>query len=261
MYASPAWANLTPPMSYPSYRLFFDESMSRSAQDEDGPMRYFALCGCVFFLETYRQRFRPAVQELVTRYFPDHDPEEPVILHRYDIKNRRGSFAPLQQEQLRLAFDQDVLRLFETSDYDLMTVVLDKELFFARYGPAADPHVRCLWELLGGYCGFLKMKGKTGDVLGEARKQHLDKPLMNAYRAYCQREEVKPLPLSSGELKLKPKEQNIVGTQFADLLAYPAMQSILFQAGLVADAGAFTKQIWERIAAKHVPNMAKVIEP
>jgi len=234
-------------MSCPSYRLFFDESGSHSAQGEDGPTRHFALCGRVFFLEAYKQRFRPAVQGLVTRYFPGHDPEEPVILHRYDIKNRRGSFAPLQEEQKRLAFDQDLLRLFEISEYDLMTVVLDSQMFFARYGPDADPHVRCLWELLDGYCGFLNMKGRAGDVLGEARKQHLDKPLMDAYKTYCQREGLEPLPLSSGELKLKPKEQNIVGTQLADLLAYPAMRSIMFQRGLVADVGTFTKQIWERI--------------
>jgi hypothetical protein len=41
--------------------------------------------------------------------------------------------------------------------------------------------------------------------------------------------------LTSKEIKLKPKNANIAGTQLADLLAYPLKQEILVENGRISD--------------------------
>jgi len=200
----------------------------------------------------YRDEFRPAVEALRSKHFPEHDKEDPVILHREEIKSKRGYFAPLQEEARRVAFDDDLLSLVGGSRYRVITVVLDKRMFFARCGDEADPYIRCLWELLDGYLAFLRKTQATGDVLGEARKEHLDQRIRNAYKRFYDFHTGSQMLLTSKEVKLKPKANDILGTQLADLLAYPTKQEILLEAGLLDEPGVFTRRIWEMIKDKFV---------
>ncbi|MEK6406525.1 MAG: DUF3800 domain-containing protein [Acidobacteriota bacterium] len=241
------------------YRLFFDESGDRSVPSNVPASGYFALCGCVFSMEQYVNEFRSSVETFRKKHFPDHDKEEPVILHREEIKARRGPFAPLQEENRRLAFDEDLLFLLGNSPYRLMTVVLDKRLFFARNGKGADPHARCLWELLDRYSDFLMSIKASGDVMGESRKEREDLPMKETYSYYwneSQRRCGTELPLTSKELKLKPKAHDILGTQLADLLAYPTRQEILSERGLRDEISGFTRRVCDRIGAKYLNGAA-----
>ena len=236
------------------YRLFFDESGDRSTPSNVPASWYFALCGCVFPMEQYVREFRSSVNAFRQHYFPDHDDEEPVILHREEIKARRGSFAFLQEEDRRRAFDEDLLSLVGNSPFRLVTVVLDKRLFFARNGKGADPHARCLWELLDRYSDFLMSIKAYGDVMGESREKRADGPMKDTYSYYwneSQRKWGPELALTSKELKLKPKANDILGTQFADLLAYPTKREILCKQGLVSEIGGFTRRICEGVRAKY----------
>ncbi len=203
-------------------------------------------------MKVYKDEFRPAVEAFRGRHFPEHDREDPVILHREEIKGKRGYFAPLQEEERRISFDMDLLSILGNSRYDLITVVLDKRMFFARCGDEADPYIRCLWELLDGYWAFLGTRQETGDVLGEARKEHLDQQIRNAYKRYYDFNPDSQSLLTSKEVKLKPKTNDILGTQLADLLAHPTKQDILIGRGLLDDTGAFTRRVCEKIQEKYV---------
>jgi hypothetical protein len=57
--------------------------------------------------------------------------------------------------------------------------------------------------------------------------------------------------LSSGEIKLKPKETNISGLQLADLLAYPARRRILEEAGRGSPTSGFTKEVADVLEKKY----------
>lgn len=247
------------------YRVFFDESGDRSNRiDNSAASRYFALCGCVFLMESYRNDFRPAVDRLRNAHFPEHHAEEPVILHREEIKEARGSFAALQDDARRRAFDVDLLSLIGDANYQVITVLLDKRVFFARNGRGADPHSACLWELLKVYCTFLISVGGSGDVMGEARDQHLDRSMKESYEFYwneCEQQFTPASPLSSSnELKLKIKAHDITGIQLADLLAYPLKQRMLFDRGILSSLGTFSQEIHGRVESKSLERVALFLQ-
>lgn len=216
-------------------------------------------------MQSYIADFRPAVDRLKSQHFPEHDRDEPIVLHREDIKERRGSFAPLQDEVRRSAFDADLLSLIGGANYWVITVALDKQVFFARNGKHADPHSACLWELLRVYCAFLISEGGSGDVMGEAREQRLDQSMKASYEFYwaeCERQSAPPSPLSSSkELKLKIKAQDIVGIQLADVLAYPLKQKMLFDRRLVSDLGRFSEHICDRVGSKRLEEVRLFLDP
>ncbi|MCI0513575.1 DUF3800 domain-containing protein [candidate division KSB1 bacterium] len=56
--------------------------------------------------------------------------------------------------------------------------------------------------------------------------------------------------LTSSQLKIKPKSNNIAGLQIADLVAYPSYQRILFQKKRVDKMGVFSEKV-AAILEKH----------
>jgi hypothetical protein len=57
--------------------------------------------------------------------------------------------------------------------------------------------------------------------------------------------------LTSKEIKIKPKSQNIAGLQLADLLAYPAKRKILYDSNLAPALTGFTREMAEVIEGKY----------
>jgi hypothetical protein len=76
-------------------RLYVDESGDHKFKDfEDIGHRYLCLIGVAIESEYYRNTFHPALESLKQECFP-HNPDEPIILHREDIYNRRHCFGIL----------------------------------------------------------------------------------------------------------------------------------------------------------------------
>jgi len=241
------------------YRLYIDESGDHTYKSlADPSKRYLGLTGCFIKTEVYRTKFHLALEALKQKHFP-HSPDEPVILHRADIINFRGPFWRLRDEEARQEFDQDLLGFFESQQYLLVTVVIDKKSHITRYEEAAyHPYDYCLGVMLERYCGFLNFFHAEGDVMAESRGGAEDKQLKMAYRrlfehgtyfrdpAFFQR------ALTSKEIKLKKKEANIAGLQLADLLAYPSKQDILIAKGKIEDPGnVFGREVCRHIEAKY----------
>jgi len=152
------------------YRLYVDESGDHTYYKlEDPARRYLGLIGIFIETEYYRTTFQPEVEGFKQEHFP-YNPDEPVILHREDIINRRGPFWRLRDTEKERAFNEDFLQFIEEQDYCIITVVIDKKAHIERYGKAAyHPYHYCLAALLERYCGFLNFYNAQGDVLAESR--------------------------------------------------------------------------------------------
>lgn len=227
------------------YRLYVDESGDHTYKLlDDVSRRYIGLTGMAIESEYYRKEFQPKLEALKQMHFP-HSPDEPVILHREDIRNRKGHFGVLSDQARNDAWERDFLEFVRLSAFRLFTIVLDKKNHKERYGDAAiHPYHLSMRFLLERYRGALMyVKGK-GDVLAESRGGKEDMALKDAYRQlwhdgtyYISAEEFQKV-LTSRELKVKKKEANIGGLQVADLLAYPAKQWILESRGKIPPAPA-----------------------
>jgi len=241
------------------YRLYVDESGDHTYYElEDPAKRYLGLTGIFIESEYYRTIFQPEIERFKQKHFP-HNPDEPVVLHRADIINRRGPFWRLRDMAREQAFNEDFLQFIEQQDYRVITVVIDKKTHIERYGEIAyHPYHYCLRILLERYCGFLNFYNAQGDVLAESRGGAEDKQLKVTYQTIYnvgtqwRGTEFFKRSLTSSEIKLKPKLANITGLQLSDLLAYPSRQEILIEERRINDPeDNFGKQICQCIQVKY----------
>ncbi|MFC1968913.1 DUF3800 domain-containing protein [Chloroflexota bacterium] len=241
------------------YRLYIDESGDHTYYKLEEPAkRYLGLTGVFIESEYYRMTFQPEMERLKQEHFP-HSPDEPIILHREDLVNRRGLFWRLRDTEREQAFNRDILQFMKEQDYHIVTVVIDKDAHIKRYGDAAHhPYHYCLTVLLERYCGFLNFHNLQGDVLAESRGGTEDKQLKRAYQRLYRDgtghrdSKFFQQALTSFEIKLKPKFKNIAGLQLSDLLAHPSKQEILIEEKRLDNrADNFGRQICQNIQTRY----------
>ncbi len=243
------------------YRLYLDESGDHTYQALDqASHRYLGLTGCYITADHY-PAFAHALEELKYEHFahyPHRDRDEPIILHRDDIINRRGVFSVLNDPEVEERFNNDLLRIFGESPYKIISVLIDKKKHLEQYGDYAfHPYHYCLAAILDRYCGFLNYFNARGDVMAEARGGTEDKQLKSAYRRIYESgtlwfdKDFFQNALTSKEIKLKPKKANIAGLQLSDCLAYPIKQTMLLEKGKIKDPGdIFGKRVYEVVSKK-----------
>lgn len=223
------------------YRLYLDESGDHVFKHLEQPShRYLCLLGCWFRNADYLV-FHDHLEAFKKAHVPHH-PDDPPVLHRDDIINRRRQFKHLQDPAMAQAFDDALVMLMNEAEFRVVGVVIDKLALREKYGDAAaHPYHLALGFLLQRYCGYLNHISRRGDVLAESRGRHEDQLLMDSYaRVYAQGVWMTPAThfqraLTSKQLKVKKKSENIAGLQLADLLGHPVRQAILQDEGLLPD--------------------------
>lgn len=217
--------------------------------------RFLCLLGCWFRGADYL-KFHEALTAFKQTHIP-HNPDEPLILHREDIANARGSFWRLRDPAARAAFDDDLLMLIDRAAFRVVAVVIDKLRLQERYPVPAHPYHLALGFLLQRYCGYLNHVNRVGDVLAESRGGAEDRLLKDSYSRVYQRgvwmtrAESLQQALTSKELKIKPKSANTSGLQLADMLSHPVRQAIAREAGLLATSPApFAQRLLLTLQAK-----------
>ena len=218
------------------YRIYIDESGDHVFHDEKTLLqeshRYLALVGCWFSQGEAYKSFHSNLEALKQKHFP-HSPDEPPIFHREEIIRCRGSFWRLQDETARRAFDDDFCSLISASDFIMIGVVIDKLKLRQNYPDPFHPYHLALGLLLERYCGWLNHVNRTGDVMVESRGGEEDSQLKHAYQRHWtygsryRKAEFFKRVLTSKELKLKKKSENIAGLQLADLIAHAIKTDIL----------------------------------
>lgn len=202
------------------------------------------------------------MNELKHKHFPNHPKIYPLILHREDILNKRGSFCVLQDPVLCRAFDEDLLQTINDIPFKLLTVVIDKVSHGAcGYRNLEHPYHYSLLAMLERYCGRLKVINQRGDVMAESRGGTEDKALRQAYdNFYTYGDTYLPASLmkrtmTSSEIKIKNKAANIAGLQLADLLAHTVTRDVLKAYGRCSDLGGpFANRVMEIVRPKYHQN-------
>jgi len=247
-------------MAMPKQRLYIDESGDhtvRAVTQSQWDKRYLCLLGCALDFDYCRDTFQAAFEALKRRHFA-HDLDEPVILHREDLVAKRGPFKVLHDPAINKAFCEDLLGFIADTKMTAYAVVIDKLAIQTRYyGPiSSHPYHIGLLAMLERYCGSLSFSRKTGDVLAEARGGREDQLLKSAYMSiYTGGTSYRPgeffqKTLTSREIKIKPKMQNIPALQLADLLAHPIKRRILEECGISPPATGFAKEMADVVEAK-----------
>ncbi|HEX7343720.1 MAG TPA: DUF3800 domain-containing protein, partial [bacterium] len=158
----------------------------------------------------------------------------PIILHRKEIKEGKPPFHALGDATLRTQFDEEVLGILNNFDYTVFTVIIDKLEHLEQYHRwHYDPYHYCMEVLLERYVLWLEERDSMGDVLAESRGGKEDRRLKDSFARHSQMgtryltAERITQRLTSNQLKVKSKSNNISGLQLTDLVAYPSFRSTL----------------------------------
>lgn len=78
----------------PKYRIYIDEAGDHTYRDlVYVSHRYLALLGCVFKREPDYKKAARDMKSLKNKYWPDQDPDSPIIFHREEMVNCREYFS------------------------------------------------------------------------------------------------------------------------------------------------------------------------
>lgn len=216
------------------YRMYIDEVGNSDLKASAEPNhRYLSLTGVILELGYVDTTVFPALENLKRRYFGSH-PDDPIVLHRKELLNRKPPFTALKDLALARRFDRELLQLLGELDYRVITVVIDKREQVERYQVwQFDPYHYCLRVLLERFVRWLGRNSANGDVMAESRGGREDRRLKESFSRvveggteYIAQAEFQKY-LTSVQLKVKPKANNIAGLQLADLIAHPSYKATI----------------------------------
>ena len=195
--------------------------------------KYLSLTGLAIELDYVDKVLHPQMEEFKRRFF-DYHVDEPVLLHRKDIVKKRIDFEVLRNKETENQFNRELLKLINDWEYTVFTVVIDQIEHKKMYKTwQFDPYHYCLRVLLERFILFLERKDAVGDVMAESRGGKQDMKLKgsftNLYESGSEYIEIEKFQdrLTSQQLKVKPKLNNIVGLQLADLIAHPSWKYVV----------------------------------
>jgi hypothetical protein len=234
------------------YRMYVDEvGNSDLAASQNPNHRYLSLTGVIISLDDVKESVFPAIESLKSRYFNSH-PDDPVIFHRKEMVNQRPPFDTLRNEEVQTNFNCELLALLTEFDYTVITTVLDKLEHHRKYQVwRFDPYHYCLTVLVERFAKWLERMNTGGDVMAESRGGKEDRQLKDSFTNVYESgtsfvaPEIIQNRLSSRQLKVKSKSNNIAGLQLADIIAHPSYRATLARHERQALPGNFGGQIAE----------------
>ena len=222
------------------YRIYIDEVGNPDLESSDNPNhRFLSLTGVILELEYVESIVHPQMEALKAKFFRSH-PDEPVIFHRKEMVNAKPPFECLKDPEIQKIFDRELLVLMDSWEYIVITVCLDKKKHKETYTTwRYDPYHYGLAVLLERFIFFLNRMNSQGDVMAESRGGKEDMRLKASFERlwkdgtdYVTPEQFQKV-LTSKQLKVKPKANNISGLQLADLIAHPSRNEILKEQGFL----------------------------
>jgi len=216
------------------HRLYIDEVGNSDLSASRNPNhRYLSLTGVIVDLAYVNDVLYPELEDLKRRFFGSH-PDDPIVLHRKELVNKKPPFAALNEAAIEASFNTEFLSHLRHWEYTVITVVIDKLQHMEQYQVwRYDPYHYCLKVLIERYVRWLQARETTGDVLAESRGKREDMRLKKSFeRVFEEGSEWVPPDLvqnhlTSRQLKVKPKANNLSGLQLADVLAHPSYKTAL----------------------------------
>jgi hypothetical protein len=231
-------------------RLYIDEVGNSDLGASRNPNhRYLSLTGVIIDLMHVDNVVHPHLEGLKRSYFQSH-PDDPIVLHRKELVNKRPPFEALNDPLIEAAFNVELLDCLNTWNFTALTVIIDKQQHAEQYSVwRYDPYHYCLKVLIERYVRWLKAQRLQGDVMAESRGGNEDRRLKASFeRIYDEGSDwIKPdtihACLTSRQLKVKPKANNIAGLQLADIIAHPSYKAALARRNNEAPPSNFGGQI------------------
>jgi hypothetical protein len=249
------------------YRIYIDEVGNSDLESSDNPNhRFLSLTGVILKTDYAGAVVHPQMEALKKKYFHSHHPDEPVIFHRKELVNAKPPFEALRDAGIKESFDNQFLTLLRQWEYTVITVCLDKKSHKETYCTwRHDPYHYCLAVLLERYVFFLNVHGSRGDVMAESRGGKEDKRLKSAFHRLWEEgtqyviQDQFQKALTSRELKVKSKANNIAGLQLADLVAHPSRNEIISeQSTETVKISIFAKEVIKILQTKYYQREGKV---
>lgn len=232
------------------YRMYLDEhgvdSMTRLDLDKK---RYLSLTGVMMAKTHARDYLVPALNSIKAEVL-DEDPDDPICLHRSDIRQAKGPFKALSDTDTRLRFDERILGIMRDAEYTVITVFLDKLSMDGKFHwERTHPYHFLMEVLMEKYALWLEKKGALGDVMPEARGKHQDKALQDEFTrvlehgtSYVSAGRIRD-HIPSKNLKFRTKKDNVAGLQLCDLLAHPSHYAIRYNLKHPVELGDFAQRV------------------
>lgn len=216
---------------------------------EDERHRYLSLSAVAMDQDCARDYAAPVLTAFKADIFK-HDPDQPVILHRKDIMNRKGVFHALRDEETRKKFDAGIIRYLTDTKYTLITTVIDKQrMLEQKHWEEKHPYHYLMRILVEKYVQWLERQGDTGDIMPEMRQGKKDRELERAFASvriwgadYVNAKRIKAA-IPSKHLKFRSKDHNVTGLQICDLVAHPSDLCVRRQEGENIELGPFAQKI------------------
>jgi hypothetical protein len=241
------------------YRIYIDEVGNPDLESSDNPNhRFLSLTGVILELSYVESVVYPQMEALKASFFHSH-PDEPVIFHRAEMVNAKPPFEILKDDAVREQFNQQLLALLSAWEYTVISVCLDKKKHKETYNTwRYDPYHYCLAVLVERFVFFLNRQNSRGDIMAESRGGKEDMRLKDSFVRLWENgtEYVAPekfqRALTSKQLKVKIKANNVARLQLADLLAHPSRNEILLEQKLLGkELAPFAKLVVDILKNKY----------
>ena len=209
--------------------VYLDETGDHSLEKEDKDFPVFALVMMVCDQDVYEKTFLPMVNRLKFDYFG----HECVIIHSRDIRKAQKDFGFLTDPHKRPPFYDRINEIMSQPGYDLIATVINKQEHKEKYGMnATNPYDLALTFSMERLLPLLENEGQREVYLiAEARGKREDDELRLSFlniitygTGFVSADRFKRIKF---HLRFKPKSMNVVGTQLADLAAYPIARYVI----------------------------------
>ena len=204
---------------FSDYIVYVDESGDHSLTNINKDYPVFVLAFCIFHKRYYAEKIIPAVEKFKFNYF-GHDA---IVLHEHEIRKQTGAFTSLTDRLLRKRFMDELSLIIDSTNFVLMTCLIDKERLKLAGSPRDNPYHLALQFCLEGLFKFMQEKdqlNRATHVLVEARGKKEDAELELEFRRIRDGDNLgaDKLPF---EILFVDKKANSTGLQLADLVARP----------------------------------------
>lgn len=235
-------------------RVFIDEVGNHDLESSADPNhQYLGVTGVIMGLDYENGPFTAALNQIKQTIFGTSE----IVLHRREMIDADPPFQALRDVHVRKRFDEMILQLLSESTYRVFTVVIDKKEHLTKYAVwRFHPYHYCLTVLLERYVQVLDRVNRAGDVLAESRGKSENRQLEKAYQhIYENGTSFVPAQtfqqrLTSRQLKIKSKANNIAGLQLADLVANPSCRSLICEKTNVSMTAEFGQRVQDVLKKK-----------
>ena len=215
-----------PTGAFSNFIVYVDESGDHGMQTLDVNYPMFVLAFCVFHKRHYCEKVIPALQ----KFKFNHMGHDLVGLHELEIRKEKGAFSSMfASRQHKHAFLEELTSIIESSNFVLISCVIDRATLREQQGPIHNPYHLALGFCLETLYEFLQEKNQQSaltHVIFERRGRKEDNELELEFRRMCDGANRLGIRLPF-DIVFATKQVNSTGLQLADLVARPIGMSVL----------------------------------